>query len=230
MSISFIIIDDEPDAHKILELYASRISKLSLKGNFHDPLHALKFLEENQVDLLFLDINMPGLSGLELLSALPYQPYVIFTTAHSDYAVQSFEFNVVDYLVKPIRFDRFVKAINRLDAFVPKSNIVSVQWLSLKGLKSKIKVSSILYIESFGNYVKIYDDKTFYLAHTTMKEVEQTLPANTFLRCHKKHIVNKSKIDFFDNNVVTVKGGVKIQVGISYRQQVNSELANIKRE
>jgi DNA-binding LytR/AlgR family response regulator len=230
MSISFIIVDDEPDAHKIIELYASRISKLNLRGNFYDPLLALKYLEENQIDLLFLDINMPGLSGLELLSALPTQPFVIFTTAHSDYAVQSFDFNVVDYVVKPIRFERFVKAVNRLDSFVPKTNVVPLQWLSLKGLKLKIKVSTILYIESFGNYVKIYDDKTFYLANTTMKEVEQTLPANIFLRCHKKYIVNKIKIEFFDNNLVFVKGGVKIPVGISYRQQVNSELANIKKE
>lgn len=226
MSISFIIIDDEPDAHKILELYASRMTKLSLKSNFHDPLHALTFLQENQVDLLFLDINMPALSGLELLRALPYQPYVIFTTAHSDYAVQSFEFNVVDYLVKPIRFDRFVKAVNRLDAFVPKSNVVSVEWLSLKGLKSKIKVSSILYIESFGNYVKIYDDKTFYLANTTMKEAEQILPASYFLRCHKKYIINKSRVDFFDTKITSIRGDVKIPIGISYRQQVIAELVN----
>ncbi len=229
MSTSFVIVDDEPDAHKIIELYASRISRLSLKGNFYDPLLALRYLEASPSDLLFLDIDMPGLSGLELLSALPVQPLIIFTTAHSDYAVQSFEFNVVDYLVKPIRFERFVKAINRLDSFATKSNRVPMQWLALKGLKAKVKVAHILYIESFGNYVKIFDDKTFHLANVTMKEVEQTLPPESFVRCHKKYIVNTDTMELFDSNTVSIKGGVKIPVGISYRQQVNAFLANVKK-
>lgn len=200
--ISCIVIEDQPPAQRILKKYINDVEILELSGVFASALAALDFLKENPVDLLFLDIHLPKLSGIDFLAILPQKPYVIITTAFSDYAIQGYELDVMDYLLKPFSFERFLKAVLKVqrqleksDARLisskndPKSILVKVGYDLIK-----IKINNILYIKSEGDYTWLYCCEDKYLASYPLKHWLEILPAKHFIQIHRSYIVNITHI------------------------------------
>lgn len=235
MTLKCLIVDDEPPAHKILENYIGRLSSLSLAGNCYNAIEALNFLHEKQVDVLFLDINMPELSGLEMLGTLQNPPLVILTTAYSEYALESYEFGVLDYLLKPVSFNRFLKTINKILAIkqpasfpevlekeepVPKQNFFFVK---ADGVQHKIHFTDVNYLESKGNFVQIHRDKSRLLASDTLSKMEKKLSDYGFLRVHRSYIINIQKVKSIQGNLIQI-GKDNIPIGNSYRQVVLSRI------
>ncbi|MGK0364371.1 MAG: DNA-binding LytR/AlgR family response regulator, partial [Saprospiraceae bacterium] len=188
MILKCLIVDDEPPAHKVLENYIGKLHSLTLVGNCYNAIEALNFLHENTVDILFLDINMPELSGLDMLKTLSNPPIVILTTAYSEYALESYEVGVTDYLMKPIRFDRFLKSINRVlelkaDTSTvtipsPKKTIVTQEtsfFIKVDGVQRKVRFENILYIESKGNFVRLHLEDTRLMTADTLSNMEKKL-------------------------------------------------------
>lgn len=226
MTLSCLIVDDEPPAHVVLERYIEKLERLSLKGHCYNALDALNFLHQQPIDLLFLDIDMPELSGLELLSALKNPPRVILTTAYAEFALEGYEHGVVDYLLKPIRFERFIKAVGRL--FVPVVELAPSTpvvpspeplFLNINNSLQKINLAEVLYISAAGNYVKLHFERQRPgLTHMTMQEIEQQVPH--FLRVHKSYLINVDFLKKVEGNRIFLKGDVEIPIGVSYKQRV----------
>jgi len=227
MTLRCLIVDDEPPAHKILENYIERLSSLSLVGNCYNAIEALNFLHENQVDILFLDINMPELSGLDMLKTLQNPPIVILTTAYSEFALESYEFGVLDYLLKPIPFNRFLKTVNKILAIKqstnppipvekeepnPKQNFFFVK---ADGIQHKIHFADVNYLESKGNFVQLHQDKNRLLASDTLSNMEKKLSEHGFLRVHRSYIINIQKVKSIQGNLIQI-GKDNIPIGNSY--------------
>lgn len=225
--LKVIIVDDEPRAHKILENYIARTPELQLEGNFYDALSALDFLHKNKVDLLLLDITMPELDGFGLLRRIGAPPKVIFTTAHSEFAVESYEYNAIDYLKKPIAFERFQKAIHKLQHWmmIGVSIDAPVDYIDLRidGTMRHIPLANIFYIQSLGNYVKVYVEGKVLITQITTKDIEFALPKSSFLRIHKSYIVNKDKIESYTDDEVVIRGE-KLQIGKTFKKYVHEML------
>lgn len=216
------IVDDEVLARKVLEEYCSKIDTLELVISTGNPLEFINFTQQNEVDLIFLDIEMPELNGMEILRSMINPPKVILTTAYSDYALESYNYGVVDYLLKPIKIERFLKALNKVSTSKisePKKNRTS-QELQIKhdGLPVNIPFKSILYIQSFGNYLKIFTDSRMYLISETLSNTA-TLLSENFQRTHKSYIANLDRVTratrtqlFIDNNKVPVSAMYKVLV------------------
>ena len=219
-----IILDDEPLAIDVLRDYISRVPFLECGGAFRDPLRALDFLRNHVCDLIFLDVNMPGLTGIQFLRSLARHPLVIFTTAYSQYAVESYEYEAVDYLLKPIEFERFCRAVNKAyEAFLMKSYRAEAQGDEQKSLlvKSgtgfhKIDLDEILFVKGTGNYVTFVTTQRKILSLVTMKQASQMLPPATFLRVHKSFIVNLSHVEIIEKEKIKI-GEHFIPVGRIYR-------------
>ncbi len=212
MRIRCLVIDDEQLQQELLNDYITECQELELMGIFADGEPALAFLKTNDVDLLFLDINMPNLNGVELVKRLPNPPLIIFTTAYSEYAVEGFNLEAVDYLLKPISFERFLKAVSKA---VEKIGITSKQgFIFVKSDRKdyRIDLNDIYYIEGMGDYLRIQTLTT----HSTMKNMENQLPANSFARIHKSFIVALPKIDYVEGNVINLKGD-SLKIGEYYR-------------
>jgi len=231
MILKCLIIDDEPLAHKVLENYIEKHNNLEKVGNFHNALDALSYLMEHKVDLLFLDINMPELSGLDMLRTMDDAPTVILTTAYSEYALESYEVGVADYLMKPIRFDRFLKAVNKVlkarqathtEAIPEKEKITSI-FIKVDGVQQKVNLSDLEYIESRGNFIQLFVKKEKYLTAETLSNIDKKLRDSGFLRIHKSYIINLEKVTSFKGTMVQV-GEKLIPIGNSYRQIVLKEL------
>ena len=224
-----LVVDDEQPAQWVMSSFISETEKLQLSACVFDADEALQILKTQNIDLLFLDINLPGLSGLELLDTLEIQPMVIFTTAYEAYAVNSFDYNVVDYLVKPITRQHFDRAVGRalerakLQEVGPseKEGFQSVSIdLNLGGSYEKVETKDISYLQSYGNYVKVFlENGRMILATSTTHQLMAQLPAPSFIRIHKSYIVNREFINAFSNNFVVVLDE-KLPIGISYRQAV----------
>ena len=214
--LNCLIVDDEPLAHKVIENYIQQIDTLTLVGNAYKAADAMNFLQKNTVDIVFLDIQMPEMTGLEFLKTLQQPPNVIFTTAYSEYAIESYELGVVDYLLKPIRFDRFLKAIQRVS--MPKKNVVENDYFFVKtnGAQHRINFADIYYVEAFGNFVKIHFINKFVLTAETMLEMEKKLNTANFIRVHKSFIINIDKIDSIDGNDISINKQ-NIPSGASYK-------------
>lgn len=222
-NITCIIIEDEPLAAKVLTDYIREVSFLELKGTFKDAIVATDFLRDNAVDLIFLDIHLPKLKGMAFLKTLTHSPAVIITTAYHHYAVEGFELNVTDYLLKPIEFERFLVAVNKLSS---RSNfgkevaeeIERKDYLFLNVQKKKVRIlfADILYIESQREYVKIVTAKKEYISKISTHEIEALLPPNLFKRIHRSFIVSVNKIESYTAEEVEVSG-VPIPVGRDYR-------------
>lgn len=229
--LSLIIVDDEPRAHKILENYIARIPDLHLSGNFFDALTALEYLQKNQVDLLLLDITMPELDGFGLLRRIGAPPKVIFTTAHSEFAVESYEYNAIDYLRKPISFERFEKSIHKLQHWinlgVAMENAMEFIDLRIDGNMRHIPLNNIYYIQSLGNYVKIFVEGKVLITQITTKDLEFALPKSSFLRIHKSYIVNRQKIESHTEEEVIIRGE-KLQIGKTFKKYVHELLGRNK--
>ncbi|MDE5424111.1 LytTR family DNA-binding domain-containing protein [Ancylomarina sp. DW003] len=233
-----IAIDDEPRALDIIKNYASKVPFLDVKETFTNSLKAIEYLQNNKVDLLFLDIEMPNLSGMNFLRALEKQPMVIFTTAYSEFAVDSFEFNVIDYLLKPIDFNRFVKSTNKalkqfnLLQFGSNENL-PVQTDSKKSdsyilVKSGTKIHKIVkdeiqYIKSDSNYVYFYTQTERIISVYTMKEVLKLLADDNFIRVHKSYIISVSQIELIEKHQLTI-GQNKIPIGYTCREHFFSKI------
>ncbi len=229
---SCIIIEDEPLAAELLTDYVKQVPFLELKRVCEDAIFAMEYLHKEKVDLLFLDIHLPKLKGFEFLESLKNPPRVIITSAYKDYALQGFDFDVTDYLVKPIRFNRFLKAVNKLDKAetmvplqpAPVAGSSRVHYYFNVG-KKKVKVyfDEILYIESLRDYVKICTNEKSILTKFQLWEIEDLLSKNNFLRVHRSFIVAKDKISAFSAHTVELNAR-PIPIGRSYKELVLSVL------
>ncbi len=222
-----IIVDDEPAAHYVLTNYIRQNPELELVHQCYNGIEAMNYIRENPVDLMFLDIDMPEITGLELLKILPAQPKTILTTAYSEFALESYDYGVIDYLLKPIYFPRFLKSIERFFSFyAEKKTTVSNLFISIKadGGLIDLDVRKILFAQSYGNYVKIFTMGKTYLASMTTNELEANLPEGQFLRVHKSYIVAVDKIEENERDVLVVNSQ-KIPVGITYRRELERVLA-----
>lgn len=223
MKIKCIIVDDEALAREGLEQYVNQIEFLDLKGVCKNALQALNLLEHENIDLIFLDIEMPKLTGLEFLKTLDPHPHVIFTTAYSHYALEGYQFNVIDYLVKPIPFNRFLQAANKAKKIIlnARSSAPKEEYLFVKTGKDlvKIQVNEILYIEGMQNYISLYTSKEKILALVPMKNVFELLSTDDFLQVHKSYIVAKAKVEAIVGNQILI-GKSKIPISTRMRKEV----------
>ncbi len=226
-SLQCIIVDDEPIARQILENYIKEIPNLELIASCKNAFEVMAILQEQTVDILFLDINMPKLSGISLLKTLQQKPNVIITTAYPEYAVEGFELSVTDYLLKPFSLERFLQAVMKvqhktedLKAPITLSKEPSVNALFVKSDKKivKINLDDISHIEAYGNYIKIYTGKMI-LTPQSLTDFLAKLP-DTFLRIHKSFVINFSQLKLIDGNQIVLQNDIKLPIGKSYRKAV----------
>ena len=222
--LNCIAIDDEPKALDIVELYAGKVPFINLKKQFRDALEALNYISQQKVDLIFLDINMPDLNGIEFLESLQNPPLIIFTTAYSEYAVQSYEYKAVDYLLKPFTFSRFLKAVNHAnEIFAGKEKDISkpdeTASIIIKSGTEKynIELKDILYVEGAQNYIFIHTLDKKIMTLMRMKDLEKVLPDELFCRVHKSFIVALNKIEKIESMQILIKG-TEIPIGKIYKE------------
>ena len=223
-----LAIDDEPKALEVIERYCQKISLISLKGTFREPIKAIEFLNREKVDLIFLDINMPDISGMQLLQTLSPRPLIIFTTAYSQYAVESYELNALDYLLKPITFERFLMAINKAAAALSSKNTTGPDEDAAVLIKSgpqtfRVKVSEILYLEKDGNYITVHLKDGNILIRENLGDVFDLVPAADFIRVHKSYVVGIRHISMIEVHQLIVNGE-KIPIGNTYRDSLRDRL------
>ncbi|RYU92708.1 LytR/AlgR family response regulator transcription factor [Emticicia agri] len=228
-TLNCLIVDDERGAHLVLQHYLSQIDRLTLAGTCENALEAINLMHHTKIDLLFLDINMPQMSGLELLSTLKNKPLVILTTAHSEYALESYTYDVVDYLLKPIQFTRFLKAVDKVfyhyglglpDKTVntpPSAQFETSIVIRVDGDWLRVELDDIRYAQSWGNYVKIFTDTHIYLTALTLAELDQRLPGTQFIRIHKSYLVSIKRISRISGNDLYINE-VSLPVGLTYRR------------
>ncbi|MGK7370224.1 MAG: LytR/AlgR family response regulator transcription factor [Candidatus Halalkalibacterium sp. M3_1C_030] len=221
-TIGCLIVDDEPSAQEVLKQYIADTPQLVLKGCCDDALSASEFLTNNTVDLLFLDVNMPKLSGISFLKTHDDMPPVILTTAYDDYALEGYELDIVDYLLKPFSFERFVKAVQKVDTRGLSSDREDAV-LTVKADKKtyRISLSDIHYIESAGDYVTIHTPGQRLTTHETMKNLEEKLPSEQFVRVHKSYIIALPKVKYLEGNSIKI-GENLIPIGTTYREAVKA--------
>ena len=231
MTVNCLIIDDEPLAINVIKNHIKEIDNLNVINTFNSAIDALSFMKSNNVDLLFLDINMPLLDGLDFIKSLDKKPMIVITTAYSEYAIKTYELEVLDYLMKPISFPRFLKAVNR--AFKElNSNLTS----NLKVAKrahifikvdkkkmQKIYLDEILIIESLRDYLKITTISNKYIIHSTLSSFTEKLPSNNFIRIHRSFTIAIDKIEAVQGNSVEIDG-VKYVIGRSYIEHVKNRI------
>jgi DNA-binding LytR/AlgR family response regulator len=207
-----IIIDDEPLARKGLREYIQDVDFLNLVGEFDNALKATDLLSIGEIDLLFLDIHMPKITGIDFLRSLQHPPQVIFTTAYPQYAVEGFDLNVLDYLVKPISFDRFLKAVMKAKEAVgrkmisPSAQSLKEDYVFIKADNKLVKIfyHDILFVEALQNYVTIHTSTKKYITYLTFKSIEESLPGDQFVRVHKSYLVSASKIESIEGNMIRI--------------------------
>jgi DNA-binding LytR/AlgR family response regulator len=229
MQIRCIIVDDEPPARRILEKYICDLPVLKLEAKCGNAFETLEVLHKKQIDLIFLDINMPKMTGLDFLKTLQNPPLIIVTTAYREYALEGYDLDVLDYLTKPIPFDRFVKAVNKAvdrlrNKYPPQVSVASKSdstanciFVKVDKVNYKVNLDDILYIESVGDYIKIFTSEKNYLTNITMKKIEAGLPSCSFKRVHKSYIISISKINSAEGNMIKINNAV-IPIGQTYRK------------
>lgn len=221
--LNCLIVDDEPCAHDVLKIFIDRVSTLTLAGEAYNTFEAYEQLNATRVDLVFLDINMPEANGFSLLNLLESPPLIIVTTAHPSHAVKSFEYNVVDFLLKPISFDRFLMAIAKAakwkNALVFENSQHEFLHIKVEGKIIKVPIESIEYIEALGNYVRLTTGRNTLLTYCTIKDIERKLLSYKFVRVHKSFIVNIAAIAKVEEDNIHVSSQ-KIPIGKTYKQYV----------
>ena len=231
--MKYIIVDDEPLAHEVIEEFCSMLPHLQLEKNCYNAIEAMQFLNENTIDFMFLDINMPKLRGLDFLKTLTKPPKTIVTTAYKEHALEGFELNVVDYILKPFSFDRLVKAVNKVSETqttktiikdVPSSTDNTTRFF-VKGDKKhhQIDLNDLLYIEAYGNYTKLFLKDEMIVSHEKISHYEDLLNTANFLRVHKSFIVAIDKIKFIEGNRILINEH-KIPIGQTYKSSINKLL------
>ena len=223
MAFKCIIVDDEPPATRILENYIGKVNFLEKEGVFNDSLKALEFLNSQSVDVIFLDIQMPQLTGLQLSKIISKNIKVIFTTAYPDFALEGFELNAVDYLLKPISFERFYQAVSKLNSELKSETVIASNSPDFIFIKTdgknkfqKVFLSDILYVESLQNYVCIHTSKQQIITHSSLKNVIESLPSTDFIQIHKSYVVSLQHIESTDNFSVFVNGK-ELPIGATFK-------------
>jgi two-component system, LytTR family, response regulator len=228
MKTRCLIIDDEPLAIKLIRTHLTKLESFEIAGECSNALKAIEFLRKEKIDLMFLDINMPEITGLEFLKSIPNPPYVIITTAYREYALEGYDLDVVDFLLKPISFERFLKAINRFcnrTRLIPgeneKSDTNEKKQVFIQDGKNifKLQYDDILYFEGYGEYVKVITTGKTYMVRESLSEFEQKLSADSFQRIHKSYIVNLNKITGFSTIHVLINA-IEIPIGRIFREKV----------
>ncbi len=229
MKIRCVITDDEPVARKGIKGYVEKVSFLELVGVCEDAVSLNNLLREQPVDLLFLDIEMPYINGLELLQSLSNPPKVIFTTAYEQYALKGFELEAVDYLLKPISFERFLKAVNRAHELFRQNTPAVPDHLFIKTEDKLVRISwdDIVYIEAMENYVNIYTAQTRYVTHATLKSVIESITDPAFIQTHKSFVVNANKISSISGNVIEL-GKLQAPISRSMKEAVLEKILKNK--
>jgi len=233
--LNCIIIDDEPIARKGLKEYFGDVEFLQLQGEFENPLKAMDMIMEGKTDLLFLDIQMPKMTGLDFLKTLSNPPMVIFTTAYPQYAVEGFELNAVDYLLKPFSFDRFYKAVlkartaKETGGKVPSATPGDPDYFYIKTDNKLVKINydAILFVEALQNYVAVHTTDKKYITYLTFRSVEEHLPASRFVRTHKSYIVAANKIESIEGNEIKI-GVHRIPISRTEKEAVLEKLVQNK--
>lgn len=224
-----LIIDDEPLARQLLESHVRQVKTLQVVGTCETAIEAFELLHREQIDLLFLDIQMPGITGLNFLKSLKNPPKVIFTTAYMEYAVEAFELEAVDYLLKPITFERFIKAIQKIGTQkeippVPQSQ-PSDEAIFIKVQKRLLRIAypDIFYIEGFGDYIKVVTANTVHTSYSTLNKIGELLPEQQFMRIHKSFIINLRHIQFVEGNLVRILDK-ELPLGVTYKEALYKKL------
>ncbi len=215
--IKCIIVDDEPLSLDILKAYIKDVPILELKNSCNDAFEAIEAMKDDSIDLIFLDINMPKLSGLQMFKSLENPPKVIFTTAYPEFAVEGFEVNAIDYLLKPFDFERFVKAVNKYND-VPLSEGDDLIWLKSEKKLHRVLIDDILYIEAIGDYLKVVCSDKNLIVHERLQKMEENLAYSNFCRIHRSYLISLDKIEFIEANRVGI-GGVVLAVGQTYKEE-----------
>lgn len=227
--LKYVIIDDEPLAHEIIEEFCGMLPHLQLEQNCYNAMEAMQYLNKHTVDFMFLDINMPKLKGLDFLKTLTNPPKTIITTAYKEYALEGFELNVVDYILKPFSFDRLVKAVNKISDSKAEKTITEevnsskdFKRFFVKGDKKhhQINLEDLLFIEAYGNYTKLFLKDEMIISHEKISHYETVLTNGNFLRVHKSFIIAIDKIKFIEGNRILISEH-KIPIGQTYRLNVN---------
>ncbi len=237
MKIKCIIIDDEPLAIKVIENHLSEFQNFEIINTFKSPIEALPLLEKGEIDALFLDINMPRINGLEFAKTLNSKTNVIITTAYREYALESYDINVLDYLVKPIPFNRFLKTINKItqQVFLQKgklqkkeenSSAESFIFLKVDKKLIKIKFKDILYIESLRDYIKVFTTTGNCLVHKSLTSMTEMLPQNNFIRIHRSYTIAIDKVKSVEGNLVEI-ATTRIPIGRKYINHAKRIILNL---
>jgi two-component system LytT family response regulator len=234
MKLNCIITDDEPIALEILEDYLRLIPDINLVAKCHSAMETLTALRQYEVDILFIDIQMPGISGLEFIRSLKRKPAIIFTTAYPNYAIEGFEVDAIDYLLKPISLERFLKAVDKIYArlTIPENSeqkhVLEKKFFFVKSNSDLIKIDydSIYYVEGLENYVKIHCENRCTISFSTMKGMEDLLSPHRFLRIHRSYLINLNKVHSVQNHSFKI-GNANLMVGKSYRKNVSEILKNL---
>lgn len=224
MKVSCAIIEDDVLSTQIVEKLAERTGLLQVNGKFAGGVEALPWLLENRMDLLFLDVEMPGMTGMELMRSLPYKPEVIVISAKHDYAVEAFDLSVTDYLVKPILdYGRFLTAINKVLIKLKPSSASQKQddnlFVKVDSLLTKLNTEAILYVEAFGDYIKIHTHDKVHTVYSTLKKIEDKLDSNKFVRVHRSFLVNVTQITNIDPNNLEINKKI-IPVSATYKDEL----------
>lgn len=228
---SCMVIEDEPLAQNILKKYIEDHPSLELIAICSDALEAQTILISQPVQLIFLDINLPKLSGINFIKTLVHSPLIIFTTAYPEFAVEGFELNAVDYLLKPFSFERFLKAVNKatekLNASILNNNENKVSFIFLRADKKihRVELDAIHYIEAIGDYMKVITDSGQLIVNETMKKLQEELPATLFIRVHKSFIISRNRIKYIEGNYIQVEDK-SIPIGATYRNEVLTSIDN----
>ncbi len=227
--IRCLIVDDNEMARLMLSQLVTQTGVLEVLGECRDALEAHQNITRQFPDLVFLDIEMPGMSGIELLKSLPKKPLIIFTTSNKDYALEAFELNVADYLLKPVTLPRLLQAIDKAREVLQRDktevNNIDENYLFIRdnGALKKMKLEDILWIEAMGDYIKIYTPGKWYIVHTTLKAVEEKLSSANLMRIHRSYIVALDKIDTIEDGVLNIMS-TPIPIAESYRSQFMKKL------
>jgi len=225
-----IAIDDEPKALEVIARYCQKSDLADLKATFREPVKAIEFLNKEKIDLIFLDINMPDINGMQLIQTLATKPMVIFTTAYSNYAVESYNLNAIDYLLKPITFERFLAAVNKASNLVSLQNKPSAKedetgtvFIKSGPHTYQVKVADILYLEKDGNYITVHLKDKNILIRENMGDIFDLVPQADFLRVHKSYVVAVKHITMIEVHQLVVNGE-KIPIGSTYREPLRTRL------
>jgi DNA-binding LytR/AlgR family response regulator len=235
MKLKCIIIDDEPVARKVLQEFIEEIDYLELTGQAENPLRAIPLLNDNEIDIIFLDINMPKINGIDFLKSSKTNANIIMTTAYGEYAVEAYGLDVLDYLVKPIAFDRFLKACNKAKEMKALKRTTGNQpnktsdhfFIKCDNQIEKVFYADLVYAEAMLNYVMLYTNSKKMMVYVTIKSLEGQLPSDIFIKVHKSFIVNINKIKSIEGNILDI-GNKKITISQSLREKVINEIVKDK--